>query len=75
MTNSALTIALVLSLIACSPKSRMPEVSDFELAERSEQCRDNKATNPGHGHACENIRKECKYRAEKLGNYICSSGY
>lgn len=66
-------LMLFSGLGACRGERPLDRLSDYELAEKHQECRARKPTAPGPMLACENIRRECDRRHEALGNYICAN--
>jgi hypothetical protein len=58
-------------LSGCQKEQALPHLSDYELAEKHQECVARKPTAPGAILACENIHRECQRRHQELGNYLC----
>jgi len=68
-----LLIAIVATAIAgCDNRNaKFAALPDYELSQRYGQCLAKKPTAPGKAVACENLRKECEYRYEQSGTFVC----
>lgn len=61
-------VASLTLLSACEGK--FSNLSNQDLAEKAERCKNNDKPSPGAAVACGNILKECS-RRRKEGNYAC----